>query len=83
MRVSEASRTGPEGEKSAWCPLGREGSADGLSKLIRSERGRQGLPVPFLSSSSKSAFLCPASGALKSYRSDPGVRRSFGTAEDI
>lgn len=83
MRVSEASRTGPEGGKSAWSPLGREGAADGLSKLIRSERGREGLPAPFLSSNSKSAFLCTASGAVKSYRCDPGVRRSFGTAEAI
>lgn len=66
MRVSEASRTGPEGGKPAWCPLGREGAADGLSKLMRSERGREGLPVPFLSSNSKSAFLCPVFGAVNS-----------------
>ena len=74
-RVSGASTTGPEGGRSASSPLGREGAAGGLSKLMRSERGREGLPVPFASSNSKATFLRPMSGNVKSYTSE--------TAEEI
>lgn len=64
-RVSEACRTGPEGG-SASSPLGREGAAGGLSKLMRSAGGMEGLSVPFISSKSKLAVLGPASGVSKS-----------------
>lgn len=82
-RVSEASTTGPEGGRSASSPLGQEGSAGGLSKLIRSEGGREGLPVPFVSSNSNSVFLSSTVGAVRSYRWGAGVRRSLGAAEEI
>lgn len=65
-RVSDASRTGPEGGRSAPSPLGREGAEGGLSKLIRSAGGREGLSVPFVSSNSKFALLGPTSGVSKS-----------------
>lgn len=80
-RVSEASTTGPEGGWSASSPLGQEGSAGGLSKLIRSDGGLEGLPVPFVSSNSNSVCLSSAFKAVRSYRFDTGVRRSLGTAE--
>lgn len=73
-RVFEASTTGPVRGRSAPSPLGREG---GLSKLIRSSGIREALPVPLVSSSSKSAFLGPASGVSKSYVSERGARKSF------
>lgn len=73
-RVSEASTTGPEGGRSAPSPLGRERAADGLSKLMRSDRGRERLPV-FVSSKSKFALPGPAAWAAKSYTSDACVRR--------
>lgn len=73
-RVFEASTTGPVRGGSAPSPLGREG---GLSKLIRSSGIREALSVPLLSSSSKSAFLGPASGVSKSYVSQRGVRTSL------
>lgn len=76
-RVSDASRTGPEGGRSAPSPLGREGAEGGLSKLIRSVGGRKGLSVPFVSSNSKFALLAPTCGVSKSYVSDRDVRRSF------
>lgn len=65
-RVSEASRTGPEGGRSAPSPFGREGAEDGLSKLIRSAGSREGLSVPLVSPNSKSALLGPKSGVSKS-----------------
>lgn len=68
-RVSDASRTGPEGGRSAPFPLGREGAEGGLSKLIRSAGIWKRLSVPFVSSKSKSALLGPASGVSKSYAS--------------
>lgn len=78
-RVSDASRTGPEGGRSAPSPLGREGAEGGLSKLIRSAAW-EGLSVPFDSSNSKSAFLGPASGVSKSYGSEGPVKISFETS---
>ncbi len=78
-RVSDASRTGPEGGRSAPSPLGREGAEGGLSKLIRSAGGREGLSVPFVSSNSKFALLGPTLRVSKSYVSGGDVRRSFKT----
>lgn len=77
-RVSEASRTGPEGGRSAPSPLGREGAEGGLSKLIRSAGIAEGVSVPLVSSSSKSAFLGPMFGVSMSYVSESEVRKSFG-----
>lgn len=76
-RVSEASTTGPVRGRSAPSPLGRGG---GLSKLMRSSEIREAFSVPLLSSSSKSAFLGPASGVRKSYVSERGARKwlAFG-----
>lgn len=65
-RVSEASRTGPEGGRSAPSPFGREGAEDGLSKLIRSAGSREGLSVPLVSPNSKSTLLGPKFGVSKS-----------------
>lgn len=76
-RVSEASRTGPEGGRSAPSPFGREGAEGGLSKLIRSAGSREGLSVPLVSSNSKSVLLGLTSGVSKSYVSESDVRRSF------
>lgn len=76
-RVSEASRTGPEGGMSAPSPFGREGAEGGLSKLIRSAGSREGLSVPLVSSNSKFVLLGPTSGVSKSYVSESDVRRSF------
>lgn len=76
-RVSDVSRTGPEGGRSAPSPLGREGAEAGLSKLMRSVGGSEGLSVPFVSSNSKSA--CPVSGVSKSYLPESTVGRSFET----
>lgn len=75
-RVSDGCRTGPEGG-SASSPLGREGAAGGLSKLMRSAGGMEGLSVPFIISKSKSAFLGSMSGVSKSYVSDADIRRLF------
>lgn len=72
--VSEASTAGPVRGRSAPSPLGREG---GLSKLIRSSGISGALAVPLVSSSSKSAFLGPASGVRKSYVSERGVWKSL------
>lgn len=69
-RVSDASRTGPEGGRSAPSPLGREGAEGGLSKLIRSAGGREGLSVPFVSPSSRL-------GVSKSYVSESSAKKSF------
>lgn len=69
-RVSDASRTGPEGGRSAPSPLGREGAEGGLSKLIRHVEGREGLCVPLVSSKSKTAFLGTVSVDRKSYVPD-------------
>lgn len=77
-RVSDASRSGPEGGRSAPSPLGREG-AEGLSKLMRSVGGSVGLSVPFVSSSSRSAFVSAMSGVSKSYLPESIVGRSFKT----
>lgn len=79
-RVSDASRTGPEGGRSAPSPLGREGAEGGLSKLISSAGGEEGLSVPFVSSNSTSALTGRrASGARKSYLSGGHAKRSFET----
>lgn len=75
-RVSEASTTGPEGAWPASSPRGQEGSAGGLSKLIRSDGGLEALPVPFVSSNSNSVRWSSAFGAVRSYRLD-----ALGTAE--
>lgn len=77
-RVSEASKTGPEGGRSAPSPLGREGAEGGLSKLIRSAGIAEGVSVPLVSSSSKSAFLGPTFGVSMSYVCESDVRKSFG-----
>lgn len=77
-RVSEVSRTGPEGGRSAPSPLGREGTEGGLSKLIRSAGIAEGVSIPLVSSSSKSAFLGPTFGVSMSYVSESDVRKSFG-----
>lgn len=76
-RVSEASRTGPVGGRSAPSPFGREGAKGGLSKLIRFVGIKMGLSVPLVNSSSKSAPLGCTSGVSKSYVSERDVRKSF------
>lgn len=82
-RVSDASRTGPEGGRSAPSPLGREGSEGGLSKLIRSAGGWEDPSVLLVSSNSISALSRPArrgsatSGVSKSYVSDGIARKSL------
>lgn len=78
-RVSDASRSGPEGGRSAPSPLGREGAEGGLSKLMRSVGGSEGLSVPFFSSNSKSALVGAMSGVSKSYLPVGIVGRSFET----
>lgn len=76
-RVSDVSRTGPEGGRSAPSPLGREGAEDGLSKLMRSGGGSDGLSVPFVSSNSRSAS--PVSGVSKSYLPESTAGRPTGS----
>lgn len=71
-RVSDASRSAPS-------PLGREGAEGGLSKLMRSAGGSEGLSVPFVSSNSKSALVGAMSGVSKSYLPESIVGRSFKT----
>lgn len=68
-RVSDASRTGPEGGRSAPSPLGREGAEGGLAKLMRNSVGREVLSVQLVSSKLKS-FLGPVLVPRKSYLSD-------------
>lgn len=75
--VSEASRTGPEGGRSAPSPFAREGAEGGLSKLIRSAGIREGLSFPLVNSKSKSAILDATPGVRKSYVSESDAMKSF------
>lgn len=81
--VSEASRTGPEGGRSAPSPFAREGAEGGLSKLIRSAGITEGLSFPLVNSKSKSAILDATPGVSKSYVSESDVVKSMEVSAGI
>lgn len=74
-RVSDASRAGPEGGRSAASPLASGGSQGGLFKLIR----YLSISIPFAISKSVSAFLGPSTEESKAYLSDRDAKGSLET----